>query len=346
MSTNHTDAGHDTSSPRFSSKRTLESTADASPKAAGTSAAQEEPALKKAKSSSEASSTPPTDPRLCLSSLIWEGRPIVWSVDGEGAEKYGEYVRGTQFVGELDPPVWSAERGCFVLQPKAPYSFVYKRERLCDLETGGDYDEYCAAFGDAEDVPPLVFLHRAVNTTPWAASLLGEDGVRRVAKHPPFAFWTAGEKDVPGESFRNAGSAPHVAITEPDLELHQKALDTGDGAESEPESEDSTEEDDFSREYGWRGSWTREFIQRDKERKPLGSLEKEIWEKDLVDGKLVETWGAKLKLVPVPGSVVFEQDIRNEESTHVGRLRLVSYEIKASVLEVYVKPDYLTSATF
>lgn len=54
-------------------------------------------------------------------------------------------------------------------------------------------------------------------------------------------------------------------------------------------------------------------------------MEKEAWETKIVDGEKTKTWGVRMKLVPVSGSVVPEQGLHDEESTRVGQLRLVSY---------------------
>lgn len=87
----------------------------------------------------------------------------------------------------------------------------------------------------------------------------------------PFSFWTSGSPiGVPCEIFRQEDSAPHAAIRKPDVELHQNAKDAGEGVESGPVSEDSTDESNPNRIYGWSGSWTREFIRRDEQRKGLG----------------------------------------------------------------------------
>ncbi|EKM59132.1 uncharacterized protein PHACADRAFT_249375 [Phanerochaete carnosa HHB-10118-sp] len=173
--------------------------------------------------------------------------------------------------------------------------------------------------------------------------MLDEDSNMLAVRSPPFTFYTGDSTtDSPVECFRKEGSSPHVAIYEPDLELHERSEATGDGAESE----NSMDEGDSGSIYGWSGNWTREFIERNRQRKPLGSLEKDVWEFQTVDNKRVRTWGAKVKLVPVAGSVVSQQDWHDEESMHAGKLRLISYRIRASVLEVYVRSDYLTSQGF
>lgn len=143
-----------------------------------------------------------------------------------------------------------------------------------------NFTYYGSIYGQADDVPPLVFLHRRENGNPWVAYINAKDEHEHKVVRPPFSFLTYVTREAPVECFSHPESAPFLHIPEPDLELHQHAIDTGDGDESDKVSSDSEDEQDSQRYTGWSGDWTREFIRRAADGEPLGSLEKEVWTDD------------------------------------------------------------------
>jgi len=330
--------------------------------------------------------SPPLPPPLQfqISSLVWEGEPMVWDADGNPFEPFGQYARSLAGPGILGPPTWSPdpERQCWVYTPKAPYTFEYWRRRYIGYK-GSQITYYGGVFGERQD--PLVFIHLK-NQRPWVAYICrgdefedehqnededdddddGDDehkpsmfeGKHKVT-NPPFEFWTGSGSygyQEPAWCFQNAESAPFLCIYEPDLELHHRAIETGDGNESDEFQSDPEDEQDSSRFIGWQGDWTREYIRRAEENMPLETLERVIWADVIIpeaekenggkraEGGSVErdilsnAWGVKLSLKPLPDSVEVEEDYYHDESI-VGKQRLAGYKIRATILEVYFKPD-------
>ncbi|GJE84082.1 hypothetical protein PsYK624_001570 [Phanerochaete sordida] len=268
---------------------------------------------------------------------------------------YGGYIQDPTAAGKLGSPAWSARRDCFVLKPANPYKFLYKRARYCEQDVAG-FEEYHAIFGDGDDVLPLIFIHRSSNRTPCIASTTDERWRKKAVCRSPYKFFTGApdEAAVPWESFQYESSSTYIPIPEPDLELHQRAEDTGDGAESDPEPENA-EESWWGPWKGWSGDWTRKFIERDRQRMPLESLDKIIW--GYHDKTKTCTWGVKLRLIPQQGKVASKtwyydnddgsqndegDDDEDEDEEGYTKERLVSYIVLATVLEVYVKSDLLT----
>ncbi|EKM59131.1 uncharacterized protein PHACADRAFT_249370 [Phanerochaete carnosa HHB-10118-sp] len=269
---------------------------------------------------------PPSRINLSISTLVWHETPSKFYLDGEEPQEMGRYELESQPI-KLRRPTWSNEMRCFVFAPKGDdYASEYGREKSAG-RLGIFHAEHGTngAWGQGSGVPPLLFLHRISNPRPYVATLRDKDFNEYEADQPPFGFLTCGEGN-PSQSFRSG--APHLQLDMPDLGYRFDAWD------SDSESLEQPLDEDGAMSYvGWSKPWTGEITYRVR----AGSKEASMtWEKEIWDHE--ERWGVRLELEP-------DSRALNGKNT-LGKDGLSSYAVRATLLEVYVKPDFIVSATF
>jgi len=217
-----------------------------------------------------------------------------------------------------------------------PYTFIYKRESNLSV-LGSTYTYYGDVWGDPSS-DPLLMVHHADNADPFLAECCDEDwDDRKEQSSPPFRFWTTNEDLDPDYAFIQ--KSPFVQISVPDLQVQAKAVDEH---EAPSEDENSDLEEDAGEYLGFEGGWVQKFILSTRKREsPVPMLEKTMWalqtkDEERENGNEGERmWGLKVKLEPI---------FRNARiQKYGGKERLAKYEIRATVLEVYVRPEFVNT---
>lgn len=259
---------------------------------------------------------------LSISALVWHDTPAAFIFANEESKEFGRYELESQPV-KLHRPTWSMEMNCFVFIPRDDeYAFGYGREKSIG-RLGTLYTEHGVTWGQGNEVSPLIFLHRTDNPRPYIATMRDKYFNDYEADQPPFKFLTCSEQS-PSRSFQS--SAPHLQVDMPDLEHRFKA---GVWNAESDSFEHSINEDGSRNHTGWGGVWASEVIHRVESEEALVIWEKEVWDSE---GR----WGVKLELETEGHNVEWKKLL--------GRNRLLSYGVRATLLEVYVKPEFLASA--
>ncbi|TFY71678.1 hypothetical protein EVG20_g1336 [Dentipellis fragilis] len=118
----------------------------------------------------------------------------------------------------------------------------------------------------------------------------------------------------------------------PGLEMHRAAEEEGQDADTSDEEDEELEQDAMLCPGAWIGRWSRIFIARARAGKPLGHLDKVVWDHGHV-------WGVKVRLVPLANSITTDR-VPLSDDDREGKLRLESYQIRATIQEVYVTPKF------
>ncbi|TFY80292.1 hypothetical protein EWM64_g3718 [Hericium alpestre] len=231
---------------------------------------------------------------------------------------------------------------------------------------------YGAIYGEANEQDPLLLVHRSNSFSAFRAtfnprhwSAIDEDftGPKRLF-HPPFVHQTQAEAQTVKIKPSMPTRAKIIPLSLPDLEMHRTALEEGIGAESEDEDEENPDLEvdgiDYTGAEHWHGDWTRKFIQDARSGLVLAPLDKPvIWDH-------AHVWGAKVRLEPIRSSVKVDRimydddgddddnddnndnnnnnndDMDPENATYGGlrKVRLQSYQTRATIREVYVSPTF------
>ncbi|KAA1467735.1 hypothetical protein DENSPDRAFT_847758 [Dentipellis sp. KUC8613] len=303
------------------------------------------------------------DEPLLLSALRWVGGPVSWTRDGNvDAEEYGRYVNAITPSTPLSRVGWSEDLDAFVyrIAPGKPQSFVYERE-----STVVSYSSDYGLRGDANRQNPMFLVHRPLPSSVGSAFAFKKrsdhNSKTKRTTVTPFIFATfrihCMRPSVPNQSLI-------LRLLMPDLELHRGAVEDKIGHTSDDEGEtrqtsnlnnhgandegkgdtDSfwSPRSDNSRYLDsvylgpWHGSWVRKFIRDAVSGKPLEPLEKIVWDSDVNPAV-----GIKTKLEPIGSSVEWEWEGHIAGwKTRLGKRRLQSYKIRATVMEIYITPKF------
>jgi hypothetical protein len=294
-----------------------------------------------------------------LSTLVWKGDPKVFEA-GDEDQKLGMYL-SPRSECRLHLEGWSEEHNALSYAPanNEDYNVVYSRAQYIGL-LGSTFTYEGNILN--QDRCPLFFLHQQ-GTSAFADLRIktpeddhDSDPVPRVRqKVPPFEFIVSDEP----EPFAIEGifsSLDYVTIVEPDLPGQTATIEyDSDGTESDPS--DSDVEIDGQRLTGWGGKWARELLQLSEAGLPMTSLRRIIWsgfeeKKWGIEFILDVSWSSYLycdaflnipSFQPVPGSIVKAdpQDFDLAEPLRKWKPTIRSYEIKATVVQIFVKPEYV-----
>ncbi|KAK7023047.1 hypothetical protein R3P38DRAFT_2957229 [Favolaschia claudopus] len=274
-------------------------------------------------------------PRLSLSAIIRDRAPTVWCAGDDYDELLGTYCEAANVTRTLLKGKMNIELAAIEYTPAAPYSFDYMRHAYVGAN-GSTVTYEGDVFG--ENMSPLIRICLP-DRRPWPEHFRRSAHERKYphgSSLPIFADDWQGSNDIHPESSLQKKLQKRSVELVPDVP--NQSLE-----DMEPVVGSGREQDSTVR-LGWHETWATAMLENRDHYHPLGNMTDIFWDP-------AEEWGVEMHLQRHFDQVMSVNEVepwiyeeQDEDSDPLESRGVESYEVRATILRVFVKNSWFIRA--